>query len=96
MSESESYWMLREGRRSAIWDGGGEGSEESGEGGRGKGKLWGGRTMRTWAPGIANGQISHGQRRYPIVTANAGRPFVTGARDGDSERSEWMVVIRLV
>jgi hypothetical protein len=39
----------------------------------------------TWAPAIANGQISHGQRRYPIVTANAGRCFVTGARDGHSD-----------
>lgn len=42
----------------------------------------------TWAPAIANGQISHGQRRYPIVTANAGRPFVTGARDGDSDSAK--------
>jgi hypothetical protein len=40
---------------------------------------------RTWAPAIANGQISHGQHRYPIATANAGRPFVTGARDGRSD-----------
>ncbi|KAF9049968.1 transcription factor Tfb4-domain-containing protein [Panaeolus papilionaceus] len=40
----------------------------------------------SWAPSIANGQISHGQqRRYSIVTANAGRPFVTGARDGHSD-----------
>lgn len=42
----------------------------------------------TWAPAIANRQISHGQRRYPIVTANAGRSFVTGARDGHSDYSK--------
>ena len=38
---------------------------------------------RTWAPSIANGQISHGcSVATGIVTANAGRAFVTGARDG--------------
>ena len=41
---------------------------------------------RTWAPSIANGQISHGcSVATGIVTANAGRAFVTGARDGDSD-----------
>ena len=29
------------------------------------------------------------QRRYPIVTANAGNPFVTGARDGHSESAKF-------
>ena len=38
----------------------------------------------SWAPAIANGQISHGSVATAIVTANAGRPFVTGARDGES------------
>jgi len=29
------------------------------------------------------------QHRYPIVTANAGYPFVTGARDGHSESAKF-------
>lgn len=37
----------------------------------------------TWAPSIANGQISHGRSVASYtVTANAGGRFVTG---GDSE-----------
>lgn len=77
--------MRQEKTKRTSWEGRGAGG--CGEGGRGR---WaegddGEKKSGTWASGIANRQISHGQRRYPIVTANAGRVFVTGARDGDSE-----------
>ena len=55
-----------------------------------RGGGWVGRVMgkeegaMSWAPAIANGEISHGSVATAIVTANAGRPFVTGARDGES------------
>lgn len=43
---------------------------------------------RTWAPSIANGQISHGQqRRYRHRDGQRRKAFVTGARDGDSDKA---------
>ena len=56
-----------------------------GEGSWGVGRVMGKEEgAMSWAPAIANGQISHGSVATAIVTANAGRPFVTGARDGES------------
>lgn len=58
---------------------GGGGREEGG--GKEEGAM-------SWAPAIANGEISHGSVATAIVTANAGRPFVAGRRDGESGLSE--------
>lgn len=38
--------------------------------------------------------FTRGQRRYPIVTANAGRCFVTGARDGHSDHTYTSLLAR--
>ena len=41
---------------------------------------------RTWAPAIATDRFhTDSSVATGIVTANAGRPFVTGARDGESD-----------